>query len=569
MTQRKKTHIPILVVVLGLLVCASGCQKAPHPPDDPFAARIDTLFREWDTLESPGAAVAVLRDGNIVFSRGYGIAQLEYGVPITPDTIFHVASVSKQFTAFAVTLLAQQGALSLDDDIRKYLPEVPDFGSIITLRHLIHHTSGLRDQWEALAMAGWRLDDVITREHILTMVQHQRELNFEPGEEHLYCNTGYTLLGEIVARVTGVSFAAWTKNNLFEPLGMNHTHFHDSHELIVPERAYSYKPEENGDFHKSVLSYANAGATSLFTTVGDLLKWASNFMDPRVGTPEIMAQMQELAVLNSGREIPYGFGLGIRDHRGVRMISHGGADAGFRTWLGIFPDQKFAVSVLSNLGSMGPNRLGELIAEMYLEEDLLPAPEKKGQVAPPGERKVAEVDPMNYEIFVGTYGLDDGTRLEIIKEEDRLFAVHPARGKVELFPEAMLRYFVKGEDLVITFHPDNDYYVESLTVLSGGQNLEGKRTESLPLSEAQIGAIEGVYTSEELMTSYSLRFRDGRLAAHHFRHGEIPLIWTEKDTFTGRRWYFRRLVFQRDGAGRIQGFLLTGGRVWNLRFDKK
>ena len=215
-----KTHILVVFAILVILTWTSGCQNGRPIPDDPSTARIDALFQEWDTPGSPGAAVAVLKEGEIVFSRGYGSAQLEYGIPITPATIFHVASVSKQFTAFAVTLLAQEGRLSLDDDIRKHLPEVPDFGSTITLKHLLHHTSGLRDQWEALAMAGWRLDDVITTEHILSMVRNQKELNFEPGEEHLYCNTGYTLLGEIVARVTGQSFSAWTKENLFDPLGI-------------------------------------------------------------------------------------------------------------------------------------------------------------------------------------------------------------------------------------------------------------------------------------------------------------------------------------------------------------
>lgn len=567
MNQKIFKSTIFILIIIGMSM--TGCQTKNEPSENPFAARIDELFQEWDTLESPGSAVAVLRDGEILFSRGYGSAQLEYGVPITPATIFHVASVSKQFTAFAVTLLAQQGKLSLDDDIRKHLPEVPDFGRTIKIRHLIHHISGLRDQWEALAMAGWRLDDVITRDQILSMVSHQRELNFDPGEQYLYCNTGYTLLGEIVARVTGQTFSAWCAENIFEPLGMGRTHFHDNHELVVPNRAYSYGPDEERGFRKSVLSYANVGATSLFTTVEDLLKWGGNFMDPKVGGLEVITQMQKLGVLNNGRKIPYGFGLGIRDHRSVHMIAHGGSDAGFRSWLGIFPDQKFAVAVLSNLGSMSPNRLGLQIAEMYLEADMRPVPVKKGPETPPGERKIAEVDPMTYEIYVGRYILDDGTVLEIVKEGDRLFAEHSAQGKAELFPETIARYFLKDADVVITFRPDKDYYVESLTVVSNGRPMQGKRAASQSLSEMQMKTLEGEYYSQELKTSYSLVFQDGKMVARHFRHGEIPMIWTEGDTFTGRRWFFRKLEFQRDEAGRIKGFLLTGGRVWNLRFDKR
>jgi len=567
--MKNKTFVSAVFALLVLLVCFPACRAGSPPSQDPFEAQVDELFKEWDTTESPGAAVAVLKEGDVVFSKGYGSAQLEYGIPITPATVFHVASVSKQFTAFAVTLLAHQGLLSLDDDIRTHLHEVQDFGRTITIRHLIHHTSGLRDQWEALAMAGWRLDDVITRDHILTMVKNQKELNFDPGERYLYCNTGYTLLGEIVGLVTGQTFSAWTTENIFEPLGMNRTHFHDDHELIVTDRAYSYGPNEEQGFRKSVLSYANVGATSLFTTVEDLLKWAQNFMDPKVGGPEVSEQLQELGVLNSGRKIPYAFGLGIRNHRGVHMISHGGSDAGFRTWLGIFPDQNFAVAVLSNLGSMSPNRLGLQIAEMYLEAEMRPAPKQKGRETHPSERKVAEVDPMVYEVYAGRYILDDGTALEIAKEDDRLFAVHSAQGKAELFPETIARYFLKDADVVITFHPDKDYYVEGLTVVSNGRPMQGKRSPSKPLSEAQMKALVGDYFSEELKTVYSIEIRDGKLAAIHFRHGEIPLICTEGDTFTGRRWFFRKLVFQRDTNGRVSGFLLTGGRVWKLRFNKR
>ena len=202
----------ISIILILVPICCSKSEKANN---DPLADKVDKLFAEWDKPDSPGAAMAVLKDGSIIYKKGYGYAQLEYDIPIIPSTIFHVASVSKQFTAFAVTMLADQGKLSLDDDIREYLAEIPDFGKTITIKHLIHHTSGLRDQWEMLAMAGWRLDDVITTEHILKMVRNQKELNFAPGDEHLYCNTGYTLLAEIVERVSVKSFPQWTQENIY------------------------------------------------------------------------------------------------------------------------------------------------------------------------------------------------------------------------------------------------------------------------------------------------------------------------------------------------------------------
>ncbi|MBK7598693.1 MAG: serine hydrolase [Acidobacteria bacterium] len=270
--------------------------------DRELANRIDEVFRQYDKPGSPGCSLAVVRDGKVVYKHGYGYANLEYDIPISPSTVFHVASVSKQFTAFAITLLASEGRLKLDDDIRKYLPEVPDFGKTITIKHLIYHTSGLRDQWELLAMAGWRLDDVITKEHILKIIRNEKELNFEPGAEHLYCNSGYTLLAVIVERVSGQSFRQFTNDRIFKPLGMANTHFHDDHEMIVKNRAYSYQPEKAGGFKLSALNYANAGATSLFTTAEDMTRWALNFEDMKLGGKAVIDQMHEQGILNSGKK---------------------------------------------------------------------------------------------------------------------------------------------------------------------------------------------------------------------------------------------------------------------------
>jgi CubicO group peptidase (beta-lactamase class C family) len=290
-----------LFLGLGLLAFALTSIASAQTNSDPLTKKVDQLFAAWDKPESPGAAIAVIKDGAVTYQRGYGSANLEYNIPITPKTVFHVASVSKQFTAFAITLLVNQGKLSLDDDIRKHLPEVPDFGKKITIRHLLHHTSGLRDQWVLLAMAGWRLDDVITKEHILKIVRHQKELNFDPGEEHVYSNTGYTLLAVIVERVSGKSFREYTEANIFKPLGMTSTHFHDDHEMIVKNRAYSYAPVKDAGFKLAALNYANVGATSLFTTAEDLVRWVLNFEDKKVGGAAVIEQRINGFRLSAGR----------------------------------------------------------------------------------------------------------------------------------------------------------------------------------------------------------------------------------------------------------------------------
>ena len=298
--------------------------------------KVDKMFTSWDSKKTPGAAVAVVRDGAIIYKKGFGMANLEYDIPISPSSIFHVASVSKQFTVFSILLLQSEGKVNLDDDIRKYIPEVPDFGQTITLRHLASHTSGLRDQWTLLALAGWRLDDVITKEHVLKLVSKQKDLNFAPGDKYMYCNTGFTLLAEVVSRVSGKSFAEFTKANIFSPLQMNHTLFYDDHEKIVKNRTYSYYFGGTG-FKKSVLSYANVGATSLFTTVEDLSLWAENFSELTVGNSEIIRTMNTPAILNDGEESGAALGQFVSKYKGLHEISHDGADAGYRSYLGRFP----------------------------------------------------------------------------------------------------------------------------------------------------------------------------------------------------------------------------------------
>jgi CubicO group peptidase (beta-lactamase class C family) len=335
------------------------------------ATAIDTLFAEWDTPDSPGAALVIMRGDEIIYEKGYGSANLEYGLPITPRSVFLVASVSKQFTAFAIAMLAEQGKLSLDDDIRKHVPEMHDFGTPITLRHLIHHTSGLRDEFDLLGMAGWRMDDVITKEMILNLAYRQRALNFEPGSEYSYCNTGYTLLAETVERVTGQRFRAWTTENIFEPLGMAQSHFHDDYRMVVPDRVQGYVKDGEG-FKKEVYSYQSVGASGLFTTAEDLAKWVRNFEDGTVGGPAVIEQVHERGILTNGDTLSYAFGLGHGTYKGHRRVSHSGWHRGFRTYLLRFPDDDLAFILLGNLESFDPVEKTLQIADLYFA----PPPEK-------------------------------------------------------------------------------------------------------------------------------------------------------------------------------------------------
>ena len=368
-------------------------------------AKVDQLFAEWNRSDSPGAAIAVVKEGETIYKRGYGMANLEYNIPITTTTIFDIASVSKQFAAFAITTLSHNGKLSLDDDIRTYLPDIPDFGNTITIRHLLHHTSGLRDWVQSLVIAGDLMDDVIAFKHILKMARHQKALNFEPGAEFLYSNTGYNLLAEIVERVTSNSFREWTDTHIFKPLGMMDSHFHDDYEMILKNRAYSYQAVENGGFKHAVNNTTALGSSSLYSTVEDLAKWILNFDDTRIGEQAVIEQMHQRGVLNNGEQIDYAFGLNIGEYRGLKTVGHSGSWRGFRSHLMRFPDQKFGVVILCNLDTFNPLRLTEKVADIYLADVLasVEAAEPEKASEPAEDIKSEPLPPEQLTEFEGDY----------------------------------------------------------------------------------------------------------------------------------------------------------------------
>ena len=392
-----------------------------------LAAKIDQLFSEWNKPNSPGAAVAVTKDSKLIYKQEYGMANLEYDIPITPSTIFDIASVSKQFAAFAIATLAHDGKLSLDDDIRVHLPDVPDFGPTITIRHLLHHTSGLRDWVQSLVIAGVAMEDVISFKHILKMARHQKALNFEPGEAYLYSNTGYNLLAEIVERVTGNSFRQWTDAHIFKPLAMTNSHFHDDHQMILKNRAYSYQAVENGEFKHAINNTTALGSSSLYSTVEDLAKWMLNFDDTQIGEQIVIDQMHQRGVLNNGEQISYALGLSIGEYRGLKTVDHSGSWRGFRSHLIRFPEQEFGVVILCNLDTFNPLRLAEKVTNLYLADVLAPVEEasEPEKAAPAEDTKTEPLPPEQLAEFEGDYYTEElDTTYSIRVHGNQLIARH-------------------------------------------------------------------------------------------------------------------------------------------------
>jgi CubicO group peptidase (beta-lactamase class C family) len=371
-SAKLKFFLPLLSCCLLL-----GLSALPEPArvsaqSEALTARVDQVFAPWSKPDSPGCALAVIKDGKIIYQRGYGMADLEHNLAITPASVFYVGSVSKQFTAFAIALLAQQGKLSLDDEVRKHLPELPSYGAPITVRHLLHHTSGLRDYNTLLALAGRRGDEAFNNDDVLEITARQKELNFKPGEQFLYSNTGYGLLALIAERASGMRLSAFAEAHIFKPLGMTETHFHDDQSRLVKHRADGYGPKPGGGFQLDTPVNERAGAGGVFATVGDLAKWDQNFYDGRVGGLELIKQLHTPGQLNNGQVLDYAFGLRVTTYRGLRVVEHGGSLGGYRAQLTRFPDQRFSIACLCNLGSINPGRLANQVAEIYLADKLQP-----------------------------------------------------------------------------------------------------------------------------------------------------------------------------------------------------
>jgi CubicO group peptidase (beta-lactamase class C family) len=332
---------------------------------DSTVRRIDAVFARYPA-DAPGCALGVFQNGRISFAKGYGLANVEYGVPITPQTPFIMGSVSKQFTAATIALLVEQGRISLDDDVRKYVPELPDYGQRVTIDNLVHHTSGIRDFWALYEAAGTRLDDGYTVDDILTLAARQKHLNFDPGAEYNYSNTGYVLLGVIVQRVTGKSLRQFAAEQIFTPLGMSVSHFHDDHNQPVRGRAFAYSPTAAGGWRINVWNNDIVGQGGLMTTVEELQKWDENFYTGTVGGPRFLARQLERGKLNNGTTLTYAFGLQVTSYRGLPMVEHSGSTGGYRTDITRFPSLHTSVVTMCNVVNADALTLAHRVADVVI-----------------------------------------------------------------------------------------------------------------------------------------------------------------------------------------------------------
>ncbi len=547
-------HAGFLLLPLLAVACAAHAQTGVNLVGENVAARLDKIFERYHRQDCPGCSLGVALNGKVVYTRGYGMANLEYSVPITPETIFEAGSVSKQFTAGAIQILASQRKLSIDDDIRKYIPEVPDFGPKITIRNLLSHTSGLRDQWELLTVAGRPPGSAVhTLDEILDLVSRQKELNFTPGQEYLYSNTGFALLAWIVRRASGIPLAEFGSREIFQPLGMTHTQWRDDYTRIVKGRATAYSVDAQGNYHTN-MSFTNVyGNGGLLTTAGDLLIWNENFENPRVIGAAFLGQMQTRSKLNDGSTITYGLGLEITEYKGIREISHGGATAGYRAFLARYPDQHLSIALLCNLANTNPAALAHQVVEVFLDGKL------KERARPARVEISAEEISSRAGLYRNT--LTDAV-LRLTVRDGRLF--QGAATGTELVPVGPNRFeTAAGSKYVFT---QARPAMLAITTAAGERPSVYVAVAPAEPTARQLAEYAGTYYSQELDVTYVLGARDGRLFLKRRLAAEAPLTPTYADAFSLGGTTIR---FTRNKAGTVDGLSQSSGRVLHLHFVRR
>ena len=528
-----------------------------------LSEKVDSFFTKYIPDDRPGgAAVVVIKDGKVLHKNTYGLADYENKVPISNSSVFDIASVSKQFLGYTVALLEQEGKLSLQDDVRKYIPELPDFGHTITIGHLLFHQSGLRDWPGTMKLAGVGFDDVLTFEQILSMAYQQEALNFVPGSRHLYSNTGYNVLVEAVQRITQQSFRAWTTEHIFQPLGMNNTFFRDQFDESVPNAVKCYYKEDD-EVKLNINSLTALGSSSLQTTIDDFALWLQHIDSEEA--KDIILKMQVPGKLTKAGPASYAYGFDIDTYGGLKRVYHTGSWASFRSFMGYFPDQHFSIAVFLNHDNWAEGFAREVI-DLYLEDELQEGGEEAGYFDEEQPEIATDLD-LDYSRYTGMYYLERYlVYLTITEEEGQLYVQATGEDTFPMEPVSATRFWVDAYDSSIYFNMDGAGNAESVTYHT---SLCERR--ALPPSEDELDltTYEGNYYSRELNTSYQVVLKEGQLYLSNLRNGQILLEQVCKDGFLNDTFYAPVVEFQRNDKGEIVSFAASQYRSRNQIFRRQ
>lgn len=567
--------VACITLLLALLppVPLSGVQEDPAAdaagfPTDSLEARLASLLSDYEVGETPGAVVGVIRGGELVFAEAYGTADLAHGTPITTDTRFNLGSASKQFTAFAFALLEDRGELSLDDPVAEHLPDWPTFEEEVTIRHLLTHSSGYREAYGILGLAGRTGADRLPRQEALEVVRRQPELEFSPGSRFKYNSTAYVILARILEEVTGQPFPEWMQENVFGPLGMDDTAIESEVGDVIPGAAHSYADGEEGGYRLEFSNKAVYGAAEVYTNLDDFAKWLENYGTAELGGPAVQERMRQPLVLPSGDTTEYALGLFVGQFQGRHQLWHGGSHAGYQAFFSYAPDLDTGVLMMSNYAGFDPRvvlTVGEFVfgsgPETGGEEAAGAEPEAEDASA---DVEAVAVDSATLERYAGHYRAEEGE----IRTFERRGETLAIAGGPPLAALSDTVFRMEGRETRVTFHvaPEGNVESASLHRADGGE-IPLRRFEPWNPSPAELERYAGRYVSPELETIYDLIIRDGKLVAEHRWHGEIELMpQVEEGVLEGE---FLDLRFEKDGAGRVTGFYASAGRTEDVWFEKQ
>ena len=513
-----------------------------------------------------------MQNGRLAHARGYGLADVERGVPITPATLFDVASTSKQFTAAAVILLELDGKLALSDDVRKYVPELPDYGAPITIDHLLRHTSGLRDYVALLSLAGIDVQEVSGDDQALAIIARQAKLNFPTGSRYEYSNSGFFLLSVIVKRVSGKSLTEFAQERLFSPLGMNHTRFRNGYALMIPGRALGYaasgaSAQGEVQFSNATSNWEQTGDGGLFLSIEDAFKWDGNFYEPKVGGQALIDQLQQVGHLTNGDPIGYARGLFIDEYRGLHRVQHAGNWVGYNAMLARFPEQHTAIAILCNFEGAEASSLSDSVADIVLADVLKPATAAQNSGAS-GTAGVAAKS-LPYTRFVGSYYAAEVDRVFDVEEKEGALLLKVGPISLPLIASGPASFTVANYPVTVTFSTLGKKSAHALEFRVGHDDvtLANRFTPAAP-GNAELQSYTGTFYSQELDVTWPIVIEDGRLAVRSEARKFVPKTETLEpamaDAFSGEPGFLR---FARNASGQVTGFDLSSSRMRGIRFD--
>ncbi len=560
----RKTIVVILLMVGFTAADILGQQNitAKTPPsDDESAKKVDAFLSQWDKNDMPGCAVGVVKDGRLVYKRGFGMANLDYDVPNTPSTLFNLASTSKQFTAASIALLAQQGKLSLDDDIRKYVPEMPKYDDTITIRHLIHHTSGIRDYLALVFFGGLGVDNAYSPKAILNMLARQKNLSFKPGSKHQYSNSGYFLMGVIVERVSGKSLRAFAEENIFKPLGMKNTLYFDNRFEVIKNRASGYRVSPDKKLRVRSSLFDLVGSGGILTTVEDLYLWDQNFYEPKVGDKELIKLLTTPGTLNSGEKLDYAFGLVRTEYKGLPVIQHGGNMVGYRAQVSRFPEQKFTAIALCNNFALSQFVIVEKLADIYLDGQF--------KTVSPSQKRVTESLPEAIPLsekealrYAGIYASAESRAVfKLSLKDGKLINSGLLKNEVPLMPISENRFLMVADnnryELIPVFNKSGT--ISEIRLTTNGVRPDVFVPVKPPFdSPQQLSEYAGTYYSDEFKADYKISLQGNSLTLQVGENLETRLVTSYADFFTNPGGEIN-LSFTRDDKGKIAGLLFNSG----------